>query len=426
LRGWIVSWIGQSSKLDAITAQHTLSATISILCESLNGWLIVTLGLELVDVQDGAQLWSGYYNRNLADIFAIQEQIAMEICEKLRVRLTREQRRRMTKRPTQNTEAYQLFLKGRFHLARRTEGSIKMSFEYFEQSIDCDPTYALAYAGLADAYVLAQIYAVVAPTTASPKARAAVSRALELDDSLAEAHATLGAIRSVQDFDAQSAEAEFNRAIELNPNYPTAHIWYALFHLSPRQRFNEAEAAFKRAIEIDPLSLLANRFLGAGLYYARAYEAAEKQLIETLKMDPNFLEAYSWLAATYANVGKYEEAIAQLRKAFTMSGGGVRVRSLLGLLQGLAGRTVEADAQLQELLALAKERYVSPVHLSYVYFGLGDLDKMFDLLDKAFQDRDFNLAFFFALPIFDELRSDPRFQDLLRRSFSSSGHVCGV
>jgi eukaryotic-like serine/threonine-protein kinase len=378
---------------------------------------------ELVDVANDAQLWGGQFNRKLEDIFDVQEELARQISENLRLRLTSEDEKRLGKRRTHNTEAYQLYLKGRFYLARRTESSIVMSFEYFERAIECDPTYALAYAGLADAYVLAQIYIAVSPTIALPKARAAVSRALELDESLAEAHTALGTIRSFQDYNVEAAEVEFKRAIELNPNYPTAYIWYALFQLSPRQRFTEAEVALRRAIEIDPLSLLANTFLGVVLYYARAYDAAEKQLVETLRMDPNFVEAYIWLAFTYTKSGKNEDAIAQLRKALRLSGDSVRFRSILACLQGFAGQTTEAQAQLEELLTLAKERYISPVHLSYIYFSLGELNMMFDLLEKAFQDRDLNLVWFFAAPDFDGLRSDPRFQHLLRSTRNSSSHL---
>lgn len=223
---------------------------------------IVSLGVELVDVEDGAQLWSGYYNRNLTDIFAMQDQIATEISDKLRVRLTGNQRKRLTKRHTQNTEAYQLYLKGRFHLARRTEESFKNSFEYFQQSVERDPGYALAYAGLADAYFLAQLYSVIAPAVGLPKARAAVARALELDESLAEAHTTLGVIRSAQDWDVEAGEKEFRRAIELNPNYSTAFLWYGMMHLLPLGQFGEAEAALKRALEVDPFSLIINTHLG--------------------------------------------------------------------------------------------------------------------------------------------------------------------
>lgn len=405
----------KGKEIDPQTAGRELNVRAVIAGRLLKRGDLVSLGVELVDVEDGAQLWSGYYNRSLTDIFAMQDQIATEISDKLRVRLTGVQRKRLTKRHTQITEAYQLYLKGRFHFARRTEESFKRSFEYFQQAVERDPGYALAYAGLADAYLVAQHYSVIAPAVGLPKARAAVARALELDESLAEAHTTLAVIRSLHDWDAEAAEKEFQRAIELNPNYSTAFLWYGVMHLGPLGRFGEAEAALKRALEIDPFSLIINTHLGTVFTCARQYEAAAKQFLNTLAMEPNFPEAHLFLGVLYWCSGKIEQAIGHVQQGITLSKGDVRMRCYLASMEAASGHKEEAQAQLQELLSLAESRYISPCFLSVAYLGLGDFDKVFEMLEKAFQERDPQLRFANIVPVFDVLRSDPRFQDLLRR-----------
>jgi serine/threonine protein kinase/Tfp pilus assembly protein PilF len=374
----------------------------------------VTLGLELVDVEDGAQLWSAYFNRKLADIFEVQEQIATEISEKLRVRLTGDQRKRLTKRQTQNTEAYQLYMKGRFHWAQRTDESMKKSLECFQLAVERDPGYALAYTGIAEVLVSALNYGVIAPRVGLPKIREAVARALELDETLAVAHGILGFIRVGIDWDAESGEKEFQRAMELNLNDSGTLRYYglSLIHLG---RFKEAEAAGRRALEIDPLSPSINVSLGAFLLVGRKYDAAEEQLRKALELDPNFSDAHYWLALTHWLREKYDEALAHIQRAFTLSGGDVRILCVFAALKALAGHKEEALIQLQELLKLAEQKYVAPVLLSLVYFGLGDFDTMFDLLEKSFQEQDHSLRPLLRFQYLDVLRLDPRFQDLQRR-----------
>jgi tetratricopeptide (TPR) repeat protein len=375
----------------------------------------VSLGVELVDVEDGAQLWSASYNRGLAEIFAMQEQIATEICDKLRLRLTGDQRKRLTKRHTHNTEAYQLYLMGRFHLARRTGESFKKSLEYFQQAVGRDPDYALAYAGLADAYLIGQYYSVISPAVGLPKAKDALAKALELDESLAEVHTTLGSIRSLQDWDTEAGEKEFRRAIALNPNYATAFSWYAMNHLRPLGRFAEAEAALQRALEVDPLSLITNTHLGWVFGSMGRYEAAEKQYRKTLEMDPNFAAAHFSMGMLFGLSGKFKEAIEHAQHGITLSQGDVWMRCGLTFLKGIAGYKEEAVAQLQELLGLSENRYISPTFLSLAYLGLGDSDMTFKLLEKAFQERNLHLRFLNRSHFFNVIRPDPRFQDLLRR-----------
>jgi TolB-like protein/Flp pilus assembly protein TadD len=375
----------------------------------------ISLGIELVDAEDGAQLWSASYNRALADIFAVQDQIATEISDKLRLQLTGKQRRQLTKRHTQNTEAYQLYLKGRFHLARRTEESFKKSLEYFQQAVEHDSDYALAYAGMADAYLIGQYYSAIAPSIALPKAKAAVARAIDLDESLAEVHATLGSILSFQEWDADAGEREFRRAIELNPNYSTGFSWYAVNHLMPLGRFSEAEATFERALKVDPFSLITNTHLGLLYTFIGKYDAAAKQFQHTLELDPNFAEAHFCCAMVCGCMGEMEEARAHVELALSLSKGDVRMRCALAALNAVTGRKQEAIEELKELLKLSETRYVSPYFLSRVYLGLGNVDDTFDWLEKAFQERTPHLRCVHLDPNFKVLRSHSRFQDLLRR-----------
>jgi len=404
----------KGKEIDPQTAGRELKVRAVIAGRLLKRGDIVTLGLEMVDVEDGAQLWSAYFNRNLADIFDVQDQVATEISEKLRVRLSGEQKKRLIKRQTRSTEAYQLYMHGRFHEARRTEASIRQSLECFQLAVQRDPSYALAYAAIADVYLTALIYSVIAPSIGLPKARAAVGKALELDDSCAEAHAVLAYIQSVYDWDAVGSEKEFRRAMEINPNDSTTLLRGGIC-LAYQGRLGEAEATLRRALETDPLSLAVNIYLGAVLGFGRRYEAAAEQLRKTLDMDPNFADAEYWFAGMLWMSGKREEAFIHIQRACALSGGDVRIRCVLAAFQAFSGHKEEALAQLRELLVLAEQRYVSPAHLAQVYFGLGDLETMFDRMEKAFQERDAALHPLLRSPFLDALHPDPRFQDLQRR-----------
>lgn len=404
----------KGKETDPQTAGRELNVRAVIAGRLLKRGDVVTLGLELVDVEDGAQLWSAYFNRNLADIFDVQDQIATEVCDKLRVRLTGDQKKRLTRRHTQNTEAYQLYMTGRLHWARRTEESLRKAIECFQLAANRDPRYALAYAALATTHLLASLYSLIPTSIGLPKARAAIAKALELDDSLAEAHAVLGLILSVCEWDDAAGEKEFQRAQELNPNDSTT-FWYYGSSLLHQGRFEDAEAAMRRALETDPLSLIVNTYLGIALMFGRRYEAAAEQLRKTLDMDPNFSDALLFLAATQWHSGKQEEAIAHVEKGLALSGGDVRMRCVLATYKAFTGHKEEALAQLEDLLNQAGHRYVSSVHLSQVYFGLGDLDRAFALLEQGFQEHDPALRLVLRLPGLDMLRPDPRFQDLKRR-----------
>jgi len=369
---------------------------------------------ELMDVAKGSQLWGGQYNRKAADVFALQEDLSKEISEKLRLRLTGEEKARLAKRPTENTEAYQLYLQGRYYWNKRTAEGLKKAVEYFQQAIEKDPSYALAYAGLGDSYNIMSWYDVLSPRDAFPKAKAAVLKALELDPRLAEAHTSLAYIQSNYDHDWSAAEAEFRRAIELNPNYVTAHHWYALF-LRDSARMEEAKAEIRRAMQVDPLSLIVNDADAAIFYNAREYDRALEQYQKTLEMDPNFLPAHREIGFTYEQQGDYEKAIAELQKARQLAPNDMHVLGWLGHVYAVSGKRTEAQKLLDELRERSRSGYVPAYSWGLIYTGLGNKDQAFAWLKRACDERDDWLATLKVDPRFDSLRSDPRFADMLRR-----------
>jgi serine/threonine protein kinase/tetratricopeptide (TPR) repeat protein len=375
----------------------------------------LSVGAELVDTRDDRQLWGEQYNRKLADILGVQEEISREISEKLRLRLTGEEKVRMAKRPTENIEAYQLYLKGRYYWNKRTEEGFKKGIEYFQQAIEKDPNYALAYAGLADSYALAGMpLSPMSPSERMAKAKAAALKALEIDDTIAAAHTSLAYIEHRFDWDWRGAEKEFKRAIELNPNYATAHQWYAFF-LATMGRMDEAIAEAKLAQQIDPLSLVMNAALGRVYHFARQYDRAIDQFRKTIEMDPNFASAHFDIAASYVEKRMYTEAIAEYQKVLAISGRNLTYLSELGWAHARAGNTLEAMKILNQLKEISRQSYVPPFAFAFIYIGLGDKDHAFTWLEKDYEQRDNTMVFLKAEPIFDPLRSDPRFADLLRR-----------
>jgi eukaryotic-like serine/threonine-protein kinase len=372
------------------------------------------IGTELVDVENGWRLWGEQYNRKLADIFAIQEEIANEISEKLRLSLTGEEKKRLTKRHTQNAAAYQDYLKGRYYWNKRTAKAVKKGIEYFEQAIEKDPSYPLAYAGLADSYGILGFYGYAAPRDAFPKAKAAALKALEMDEALPEAHASLAYVNFYYDWDWFGAEREFKRSIELNPSYATARMFYSGY-LAVMGRRQEALAESEKARELDPLSLINNTNVALLLYFARQYDQAIEQCSRTLEMDPNFVVAHAWLGQTYLQKGRFHEACKEFQTATELSEGSPFYIAMLGHAYAVAGDLSEAHKLLDQLKKLSVGAYVSSYSIAEVYVGLGDRDKAFEWLQKACEERSRALVFIGGEPGLDPLRSDPRFQDLLRR-----------
>jgi serine/threonine protein kinase/Tfp pilus assembly protein PilF len=366
----------------------------------------LAISAELIDARNDDHLWGQQYSRKLADIFALQDEIAREITNTLRLRLTAQDEKRLAKRYTENVEAYQDYLEGRYQWDKKTEEGFKKGVEYFQQAIAKDPTYALAYAGLADCYTGLAGFGFVPAKEGYPKALEEALKALEIDDKLAEAHASLAFIKSNYDWDWSGAEQEFKRAIELNPGSATAHHFYGLALAYMGGRFEEAIDESKRAVELDPLSLIINADLGHVFYEARKYELAIEQERKTLEMDPNFNPAQHWLGLAYLQKSMDKEGIAEFEKEFPF----------LGYAYAVAGRRAEAQQVLDKLNELSKQKYVPAVSMARIYVGLGEKDKAFEWLEKAYLDGSIGGGTGIAVdPIFDPLRSDPRFMDILRR-----------
>ncbi len=374
----------------------------------------LSMGIELVDATDNSRIWGERYDRTLPEIFAVQDEIAREVCGKLRLRLTRDEKRQRTKRYTTNAESYQAYLKGRFYGNKRTEDALKKSIESFEEAIGKDPNYALAYTGLADSYSILGDYGFVPPREAFPRAKGAATRALELDDTLAEAHNSLAYVRWAYDWDWAGAEREFKRAIELNPNYASGHQFYGEY-LTAMGRHREALAEVGRAHELDPLSLIVNAVVGWAFYFARQYDQAVEQCRRTLELDPNFARVHIYLGRAYVQKSMLEEAITEFQKGIDLSGGSPTYRAELGHACAVSCRRDEAQKVLNELKELSKRKYVSPYDMALIHAGLGENDRAFDWLQRAYDYRSFYMALLKVEPAFDNFRPDPRFQDLVRR-----------
>jgi len=376
----------------------------------------LTVSAELVDVRYNKLLWGEQYERKMSELLATQREIAREIVEKLRLKVSGEEKG-LAKHYTESNEAYQLYLKGRFYWNKRSADGMQKSLEYFQRAIERDPNFGLAYSGLADAYDLlaaADAAGAMPASEALPKAKTAALKALEIDDTLAEAHVSLAHVNYYYDRDWATAEREYRRAIELNPNYPTAHQWYAVFLMSAG-RFDDALAESRRAQELDPLSLPINMTVGWVLLNARQYDQSIEQLRKTLEMDPHFILTHHRLGLVYEQKGKYDEAIAEFRQVLNLSGGKPVGITALAHAYALSGKRAEAQKTLAELQEISKQHYVSAASIALIYAALGDKDQAFTWLEKADKERDGLLARLKVDPRFDSLRSDPRFADLMRR-----------
>jgi TolB-like protein/Tfp pilus assembly protein PilF len=370
--------------------------------------------VQLTSVADGRALWSERYDREMADVFAIQDEIAGTIVRTLRSTLLGELGDPTPVRYTANVRAYSLYLKGRFWWNRRSQAAIKEGIRFFEQAIQEDPSYALAYSGLADSYALDLDYRGAPVIEGMERAGAEARKAIALDETLAEAHTSLGWVTFIYDWDWVGAEREFSRAIALNPRYSTAHQWYSWF-LAAMGRFDEALAEGRAATELDPLSVSIRRSLGWLQYYARQFDDALENLRRALVMNPTSEETHRLLGLVYAQQGLYDEATASYKEALLNSENDMLSYAGLGHVAALRGRVDEARTVLKELEERQRTRYVSPVALAMIQVALGDVDASFDLLEKARQERRGWLAYLRIEPILDPLRSDLRFQRLLER-----------
>jgi serine/threonine protein kinase/tetratricopeptide (TPR) repeat protein len=411
-RSMVFRYKGQS--VDAKTVGRELNVGAVLTGRLVQRGDTLNIGVELMDVAEGWQLWGGQYNRKMADILAIQEEISREISEKLHVRLTEDQRKRLVKRPTKNSEAYQLYLKGRYCWNKWTEESNARAIGYYQDALRADPRYALAYAGLADAYASWGDQAGLPPREAIPRAKDCALRALELDDSLAEAHTVLGLIHFTYDWDWAAAEREFKRSLSLNPNSETTHHWYS--HLLGALSKNEKSLKMSlRGLELAPLDLEMNAHLAWHYIFAREYERAIEQCRKTMELDPNFHESYWFQGWAYALVGKLNESIEALQRAVTLSGKLANMNCFLAYAYAWAGNRSKAEEILQELDRVSRRRYVSAYRIAAIHLALGDQERAFEWFEKAYEERTGWMAYFAVDPLLDAARSDPRHAEMVRR-----------
>jgi serine/threonine protein kinase/Tfp pilus assembly protein PilF len=391
---------------DDLSVQGVLTGRIVQLGDNL------TIKIELIDARDNTQVWGEQYSRKMSEIISMQEEIAKEISEKLQLRLTGEDEKRVSKRYTNNSEAYQLYLRGRFYWNKRTEESLKKGIEYFNQAIEKDPLYALPYVGVANCYAVLTELETSPPKELYPKVKAAAARALEIDDSLAEAHTALAAVNEYE-WNWAEAENQYKRAIELNPSYETAHHWYAAYLIS-RSRSDEAIREMRQALELDPLSLIINTSMGRVLFGARQYDQAIEQLKKTLDLDPNFAEAHFQIGMVYEQKRMYDDAIREFQKSVELFDDQA-MTAWVARAYAVSGRRAEAERLLAELMEMSKQKYVSPYPLATVYAALGDKDRAFEWLEKVYEEHSYYVIWLNIDPIFDQMRTDARFTGLLNR-----------
>lgn len=372
------------------------------------------IGTELVDVATGAQLWNAQFDRKPGDIFLIQDEISNEISGKLRLQLTRAEKKRLIRRDTEDAEAYRLYLQGRHHWNRWTEEGFYKAIGYFQQAVEKDPGYALAYTGLAESYVLLGWNSYLRPKDAFPKGKAAAMTALRLDPELGEAHTPLAAALWLHDWQWKEAQTEFKRSLDLNPAYPTANHWHAEYVMTMGRQL-EAIAKMKNSQELDPLSLIINVAIGWAFYMARRYDEAIDQLLRTVELDPNYPVTHWILGLLYRKTGRYELAITAGEKGVNLSGGSPLMRAALAHTYGESGRIREAVQVLDDLTELARHKYVAPHFFAGIHIGLGENERAIEYLEKSWEDHSHWLIYLHLDPSMDALRSNLGFQDLLRR-----------
>jgi tetratricopeptide (TPR) repeat protein len=369
--------------------------------------------VQLVNVADGFPLWSEKYERDETDIFLLQDAISLAIVDKLKVKLLGEEKEKIVKRHTENLEAYNLYLQGRYFWSKRGEEGLKKSVDYFEEAIKKDPAYALAYAGLADSYITIGDWLILPSKEVFPKARAAVLKALEIDDELAEAHNALAAIKKYA-WDWPGAEKEHKRAIELNPNYPTAHQWYAEF-LNAMERFDEAITEAKRAQELDPLSPIIYYAGATAFYYSRQYDKAIEQFKKALNLDPTFPNVHRYIALCYLQKGMDDDAMVEFQEMFTQEGIDPKLIAEVQNIYAASGIKGVFQMYLNNQKLASMQVYVDPLTFAQAHAFLDEKDQAFEWLEKAYEEQSPMLVYIRVNPLFDNIRSDPRFKAILKK-----------
>ena len=375
----------------------------------------LVIQVDLVDVSSGAQIWGERFNRKLTDVVTMQEEISREISEKLHLRMTDEERSRVSKRHTINAEAYQSYLKGRYHWNKRTQEGLRKSIEYFTEALERDPTYAQAYAGMADSYNTLARFNFLRPQEAYPKARAAVTKALEIDETLAEAHSSLAVVKMDYEWDLPGAEREFKRAIELNPSYASAHQWYGLLLMS-RGQTEQALAETKRAQQLDPLSLIVDMGLGGLYIYARRFDEAIAYLEKVRELHPEAFQPDSNLSYVYEIKGMRDEAVASYLKSRTLAGDSAERIAALKTAYAVSGWKGYLQKRVDEMKEHARQkRYISPFSVALIYAQMGEKNQALAWLEKTYEERNYRLLFIKVDARLDSLRSEPRFLELVKR-----------
>jgi serine/threonine-protein kinase len=373
----------------------------------------LSISVALVDAREDRHLWGQRYQGKVGEVLDLQDRIAREVASNLRLRLTGEEERQLAKHHTENPEAHQLYLKGRYFWNKRSREGLEKAIECFRGATDKDPNYAAAWAGLADVYATFPTNTDTRPGDSYRQAIAAARKALEIDDQLAEAYTTLAWVTGLSEFSRPESERLFQRAIALNPNYSTARQWYGQ-HLTAMGRFDEAELQYRRALELDPLSLIINATAGRAYAYAGRYDAAIEQYRKTLEMAHDFWIARLFLGQVYAEKGMYDEALAELQEAKRLSGGHLEPLSLMGRTYALMGRRADAEQIIEEMKALSSKRYVPPYRMAVVYASLGKNDEALEWLQRACDERGHGVSHLKVDPAFATLRSDPRFHQMLK------------
>ncbi len=374
----------------------------------------VRITSQLTEVATGLSLWSGRFDRELTDVFALQDEISDEIVATLKEKFGTAARRSSVHHPTENLEAYNNYLKGRYFWNRRTEVGLRKGIEFFERAIAADPEYSRAHAGLADSYVILGVYGGQPPREVMPKARASALEALRLESGLAEAHTSLACVQAVFDWDWDTAEASFQRAIDLDPDYATARQWYAMNLLTPRRRFDEAEDQLEQAQALEPLSTVVSTSRGLLALYRGDLDRAVTLQLDTLALDPNFAVAHYFLGLTHAARGEFEEAIAELETSRSLSRESNEILAALATTHARAGDRAQANALTQTLLSRFRRSYVSATLLAQIYAALEDRERTMEWIHKAHHDQAAELIWIGLRPVFRWLVGDPAFDTMLR------------
>ncbi len=402
---------GKEQNTRKIGGELNVRAVLTGSVRQIGDQLIINVRLD--DAQNNRQIWGEQYVRKFADILNLQNEITQEVSANLRLKLTNADERQLAKRHTENAEAYQLYLKGNYKWEKHTPEDLQKAIEYYQQAIEKDPNYALAFCGLANSYGrLGNSY--LSPRETFPKAKIYAAKALELDETLAEAHTSMSAVRLFYDWNWTEAEQEINRSLALNPNYEHTYDMQAVY-FETAGRFDEARTAMKKAREVNPLSIQINSAIGEDLYYARQYDEVVVQLEKAINLEPHYYRAYLWLGSAYAQKKMHARAIETFQKGMTAAQRHPQIVASLGHAYAIGGEPEKARQTLAELREISKQRYISPYLFAVVYTGLGDKEQTFAWLEKAFEDRSFWLIWLKVEPKFDSLRDDPRFQNLLRR-----------